>query len=163
MRRPILGISHAYKRAWRSWPGASLIGVRGIFPSLDQAALPETPDLAAEISLARWASVSRSRGGEVVTSVLSISCAAAATRSTAKLNASSFTFDGLFIPDNFRTNCSAEACTSSDVAGGSKLKSVFIFRHISFVCHGCACRSRQMNYLGTLKTGLLAPPVEIGT
>ena len=33
-------------------------------------------------------------------------------------------------PDNFRTNCSAEARISSSVAGGSKLNSVLMLRHI---------------------------------
>lgn len=41
------------------------------------------------------ASTLRSRGGEVVTSESSNSCAAFATCSTARLNASSFAFDGL--------------------------------------------------------------------
>src|SRR5690606_11896428 len=61
---------------------------------------------------------------------LSISWAAAATRSTASSNASRFAAEGLFIPESFRTNCSAEALTSSEVAGGSKLKSVLMFLHI---------------------------------
>jgi len=56
--------------------------------------------------------------------------AAAATSSTARVNASSFVFDGLVKPLIFRTNCNDAARTSSSVVGGSKLKSGLIFRHI---------------------------------
>ena len=89
----------------------------------------DQPNRAIERAFAFAATASRSRGGVLVVSELSISCAAAATRSTASMNASSFTFDGLFIPDSFLTNCRADAFTSSVVAGGSKLNSVFIFLH----------------------------------
>lgn len=56
--------------------------------------------------------------------------AAAATSSTARLNASSLAFDGRVKPLIFRTNCSAAARTSSSVTGGSKLKSGLMLRHI---------------------------------
>jgi len=56
--------------------------------------------------------------------------AAAATSSTARLNASSFAFDGLVKPLIFLTNCSDAARTSSSVTGGSKLNSGRILRHI---------------------------------
>jgi hypothetical protein len=56
--------------------------------------------------------------------------AAAATSSTARLNASSFAFDGLVKPLIFLTNCTDAACTSSSVTGGSKLNSGRILRHI---------------------------------
>ena len=56
--------------------------------------------------------------------------AVAATASTARLNASSFVFDGLVKPLIFLTNWSDAARTSSSVVGGSKLKSGRILRHI---------------------------------
>jgi hypothetical protein len=56
--------------------------------------------------------------------------AAAATSSTARLNASSFVFDGLVKPLIFRTNCSEAARTSSSVTGGSKLNSGLMLRHM---------------------------------
>jgi len=68
-----------------------------------------------------------------MTSVFSISCAAAATRSTASSNASWFNREGLFIPESFLTNCRADAITSSLVAGGSKLDRVLMLRHIAII------------------------------
>ena len=56
--------------------------------------------------------------------------AAAATSSTARLNASSFAFDGLVKPLILRTNCNDAARISSSFTGGAKLKSGLIFRHI---------------------------------
>lgn len=55
---------------------------------------------------------------------------ASATSATARANASSFARDGLVDPLTFRTYCSAAACTSSSVAGGSKLWSVLMLRHM---------------------------------
>lgn len=90
------------------------------------------PNLTYERSLARFASISRFFLGEFVSREFSISCAAAATRSTASENATSFACEGLFIPESLRTNCKAEAFTSSVVAGGSKLNRVLILRHIDY-------------------------------
>lgn len=56
--------------------------------------------------------------------------AAVATSSTARLNASSFAFDGLVKPLIFLTNCTDAARTSSSVTGGAKLKSGRMLRHI---------------------------------
>ena len=56
--------------------------------------------------------------------------AAAATSSTARLNASSLAFDGLVKPLILRTNCSDAAWTSSSVTGGAKLKSGRMLRHM---------------------------------
>ena len=56
--------------------------------------------------------------------------AAAATSSTARLNASSFVFDGFVKPLILRTNCSDAARTSSSVTGGSKLNNGLMLRHI---------------------------------
>src|SRR6185295_8231145 len=52
---------------------------------------------------------------------------------TARSNASAFACDGLLKPESLRTNCSAEAWTSSSVAGGSKLNNVSMLRHIASV------------------------------
>jgi hypothetical protein len=56
--------------------------------------------------------------------------AAAATSSTARLNASSLALDGLVKPLIFRTNWRDAERTSASVVGGSKLKSGRILRHI---------------------------------
>jgi hypothetical protein len=75
----------------------------------------------ANLARAFAASTSRSRGGAFVTSELRSSLAASVTFSTARLKASSFAFDGFENPLSFLTNCKDDACTSSAVAGGSKL------------------------------------------
>ena len=59
--------------------------------------------------------------------------AACVTSSTARLNASSFALDGLVKPLNFRTNWRDDARTSSFVAGGLKLCSVLMFRHMIII------------------------------
>jgi hypothetical protein len=56
--------------------------------------------------------------------------AAPVTSATARANASSLAFEGLVVPESLRTNCRAEARTSSSVAGGSKLWSVRMLRHM---------------------------------
>src|SRR5206468_1558281 len=56
--------------------------------------------------------------------------ALSATSSIARSNAASFALDGLLNPLSLRTNCSDAARISSSVAGGSKLNSVLMFRHI---------------------------------
>ena len=53
-----------------------------------------------------------------------------ATASTARAKAASFAFDGLVEPLILRTYCSAAACTSSSVAGGSKLWRMRMFLHM---------------------------------
>ena len=54
----------------------------------------------------------------------------AGDESTLRENASAFARDGLEKPLTLRTYCSAAARTSCSVAGGSKLKSVWILRHM---------------------------------
>ncbi len=85
---------------------------------------------AAPLARPFEASSSRSRGGAVVTNELRSSCAASATRSTARLNARSLTLEGRVKPLNFRTNWRADARISSPVAGGLKLCRVLMLRHI---------------------------------
>jgi GNAT superfamily N-acetyltransferase len=72
----------------------------------------------------------RSRGSAVVTSESINLWAAAVTSSTALLKAASLALDGFVVPLSLRTNCNADARISSGVAGGSKLASTLILRHI---------------------------------
>jgi tRNA-Thr(GGU) m(6)t(6)A37 methyltransferase TsaA len=60
--------------------------------------------------------------------------ATAATSTIASLNAASFALDGALNPLSLRTNCRDAAWISSSVAGGSKLNSVLMFRHMHFYC-----------------------------
>jgi hypothetical protein len=65
-----------------------------------------------------------------VTSVSTSRRATRHTSSTARSKAGSFAFDGAVNPLSFRTNCREAARISSSVAGGSKLKSVLMLRHM---------------------------------
>ena len=94
---------------------------------------PEERKRSAALARAFEASTSRSRGGALVTSEPSSSWAACATWSTARLNASSLAFEGRVHPLNLRTNWRDEARISSSVAGGSKLCSVLMFRHMGIL------------------------------
>src|SRR5256712_10138591 len=85
---------------------------------------------AAVLARAFEASTSRSRDGAVVTSEARSSRTAGATWSTARVNATSLALEGRVNPLSFRTNCSEDARTSSSVAGGLKLYSVLMLRHI---------------------------------
>src|SRR5712671_2807483 len=91
------------------------------------------PNLSLDRSFAFSASISRSRAGACVFSEVSRRRAEAVTSATARSNASALACEGLLKPDSFLTNCSAEAWISSSVAGGSKLNSVLILRHIYFL------------------------------
>src|SRR5262249_23503720 len=77
------------------------------------------------------ASTSRTRAGAVVTSESSSTVAARVTCSTARPKAASFAREGFANPLSLRTNCSEEARISSLVAGGLKLCSVLMFRHMA--------------------------------
>src|SRR5262249_33009320 len=149
------------------------------------------PRLAAEErarsaarSRAFAASTSRSRGGAVVTRASSNSCAACATCSTARLNAAWFALDGRVNPLSLRTNCRADPRTSSPVAGGSKLCSSLMFRHmghpqlfncmeIGFVtrCHSLGERpaiensvhhARKTNRVGVMEESNEEPSLSVG-
>src|SRR6266567_1354320 len=76
------------------------------------------------------ASTSRSRGGAFVTRAWRRARAARATSSTPRVKAASLALDGLEKPLNFRTNCREDAHISSSVAGGVKLCSVLMLRHM---------------------------------
>ena len=54
-----------------------------------------------------------------------------ATSSTASSNASALACEGFVDPLTLRTYCSAAAWISSSLAGGSKLWSVLMFRHMA--------------------------------
>ena len=53
------------------------------------------------------------------------------TSSTARANATSLALDGVVKPLSLRTNCSEEARISSSEAGGLKLYSVLMARHMA--------------------------------
>jgi hypothetical protein len=76
------------------------------------------------------ASVSRFFGGALVTSFDRRSVVISETASTASSKASWLACEGLVEPLTLRTYCSAEAWISSSVAGGSKLWSWRMFRHM---------------------------------
>src|SRR6516164_6184832 len=78
------------------------------------------------------ASTSRFLAGLAVDNESSSRRAASLTSSTARSKGASLARDGWAKPESLRTNCSAEARISSSVAGGSKLNSVRILRHIGF-------------------------------
>src|SRR4051794_26135648 len=84
-----------------------------------------------ERSRALTASTSRLRAGAEVCKEVKSRRAVSETSSTARLKASAFACDGALKPESLRTNCSAEARTSSSLAGGSKLNKVRILRHIT--------------------------------
>jgi len=88
---------------------------------------------SAALARAFDASISRSRGGALVTREASSSRAALATWSTARSKAGWFALEGRVKPLSFRTNCREDARISSSVAGGLKLCSVLILRHMSLL------------------------------
>src|SRR4029077_8602611 len=88
------------------------------------------PKRFAERARAFNASVSRFRGGAFVTNDSRRWWAICAISSTARLKASSFAFEGLVKPLSLRTNWSDDARISSFVAGGLKLCSVLMARHM---------------------------------
>ena len=92
----------------------------------------QSPKRAAARTLALAASSSRFLAGAAVSRLASSRVALAAISSMALKNAVSLVFDGLWKPVIFLTNCSEAARTSSGLTGGSKLKSVLMFRHIVF-------------------------------
>ena len=88
------------------------------------------PNRFAARALALAASTSRSRGGAVVTRSSSRCREIWAISRTARSKTASFACDGFVAPLILRTYCSAAACTSSSVAGGSKLWSCLMLRHM---------------------------------
>ena len=91
----------------------------------------QSPNRAAARAFALAASSSRFFGGDAVSRERSRRAEASATSSMACTNAASFVFEGFVNPLIFLTNCSDAARISSSETGGSKLKSVLIFLHIS--------------------------------
>src|SRR6267378_3682607 len=90
----------------------------------------QSPNRAAARTFAFAASSSRFLGSAFVSSEWRKRLETAVISSIAARNAASFAFAGLLKPLIFLTNCNEAARTSSDVTGGSKLKSVLIFLHI---------------------------------
>src|SRR5215203_5609084 len=96
------------------------------------------------------ASTSRSRTGAVVCSESSSRRAASETSVTARWNAAAFACDGALKPESLRTNCSAEARISSSLAGGAKLNSVRMLRHIAWLLVGRRSLTQALPWAGTL-------------
>ena len=65
-----------------------------------------------------------------------------AISATARSKAAWLAWDGLVVPLTLRTYCSAAAATSSSVAGGSKLLSGRMLRHMPRGYVGLATRAR---------------------
>src|SRR5262249_58169243 len=83
----------------------AIVSSHGIaLPRRDVGTERGKPKRLAALTLALAASASRSRGGAFVTREVRSSWAAWATSATARLNASSFAFDGRVKPLSFRTN-----------------------------------------------------------
>ena len=97
------------------------------------------------------ASASRVRGGACVTSAAISVRADAATSSTARSKASRLACDGTLKPLSLRTNCSEASRISNSVAGGSKLNSVLMLRHMAWlpapVAAQADCPEREMHTL----------------
>jgi hypothetical protein len=83
-----------------------------------------------DVAFAFSASTMRSLVAPLCTRLRSSFCAAASISAMAWWKASSFLFDGVRVPEIFRTNCTTAAWISSLVAGGSNGKSVLIDRHM---------------------------------
>jgi len=96
-----------------------------------QAALSYAAKRCAARARAFAASTSRSFGGAVVRSSLRSTLDAAVTASIARWNASSLAREGRLKPLILRTYWTAAARISSWEAGGSKLWSVLMFRHMN--------------------------------
>jgi|SRR5208283_2740098 len=92
----------------------------------------QAPNRSAARAFAFAASTALSLGGALVSSDCRRRADTAAISSTAAKKRASFIFDGLLIPLIFRTNCSEDARTSSEVTGGSKLKRVLMFLHMDY-------------------------------
>ena len=91
----------------------------------------QAPNLSAARAFAFAASSSRFFGGALVSSERRRRVEIPAISSTAARNEASFAFDGLLKPLIFLTNWREADRTSSAVTGGSKLKRVLIFLHMS--------------------------------
>src|SRR5436309_988507 len=89
-------------------------------------------DRSTVLARVRAASISRFRGPASVTSESKKARAAAVISITARSNAASLARDGFVKPESFLTNWSEASRISSSVAGGSKLNSVLMFRHMAF-------------------------------
>jgi hypothetical protein len=117
-----------------------------------EAGRPQFAKRSADRALALAASSSRFLGGAVVSSDRSNRMETPATSSTAAANASSFAFDGLLKPVIFLTNCSEAARTSGSVTGGSKLKSVLMFRHMRESPHIAKWNERPQPLFAKIKS-----------
>ena len=123
-------LAHAYPSAPESAPSPRSGGssARGDVPRAQQGTCHAKR--VADRSRALAASTSRSFGGADVTNSSSRRIETSATAPTARSKTSALTCEGFVHPLIFRTYCKAALCTSSRVAGGSKLCSGRMLRHI---------------------------------
>src|SRR5881396_638112 len=140
-------------------PRTSLSGCQGDPSTQTSRGLPtrrtrsvqELPNRSTARARARAASISRFRGPASVTSESNKARAAAVISLTARSNAASLARDGFVKPESFLTNWSEASRISSSVAGGSKLNSVLMFRHMGF-SPGISGRKRRweavLNHVG---------------
>ncbi len=141
----IFGASYVYAR--RRGP------VEETEPDISPGALtppgpqPAAPKRSADRALALAASISRLRGSALVTRSSMSRRATPATSSTARSNTGWLAFDGAVNPLSLRTNWTDAARISASVAGGSKLKSVRMFRHMGPV-YSSMRRSGQDRFRG---------------
>ncbi len=106
--------------------------VRAVAAHLHAPGMASVPKRFADRALAFNASVSLFRGSACVTRLAISFRAVAATSATASSKAASLDLDGTEKPLSFRTNWSEASRISSSVAGGSKLKSVLMLRHMTW-------------------------------
>jgi hypothetical protein len=107
----------------------ALFCVPGLSPT-SQSRYSASANRRSARARASAATVALSRGGEDVSSESTSRRATAKISSTDRFHCASLACDGFGNPLNFLTNCNAAARTSSSVAGGAKLKSVLILRHM---------------------------------
>jgi hypothetical protein len=113
--------------------GESLTGggfPRGNFALDPLMRVTQAGNLSAERAFALAASSSRFLGDAVVSRECRRRVEIAAISSIAARKVASLALEGLLKPLIFLTNWSEAARTSSSVTGGSKLKSILMFRHM---------------------------------
>lgn len=124
-----------FESSWQYTPGSDILPFPGVYSVYTEYRLA--------LVRARNLSTSRFLGPALVFSASSSSADALVIESTAASKAASLTFEGLLKPLTLRTYCTAAARISSCDAGGSKLNSGLIFRHIFFTALWFALKRRM--------------------
>src|SRR5271169_1691509 len=116
---------HRSEKARDVLQAATITGAQRVLPI-------QAPNLSDARAFNFSISSSRFLGCALVSSEWRRRLTTSAISSMAARNWTSLAFDGLLKPLTFLTNWSEATLTSSFVAGGSKLKSVFMFLHIAY-------------------------------